>query len=77
MGAPSGVLADTGSTPGHGIELRRIVEQALRFPDGAEDLAVANGLAAQAVGDRLQEGIAIPDRQRAGGAKNLVELVVG
>ena len=62
---------------GRGTNVGRLVETALRVTDSAENLAVVNRLAAQAVGDRLQEGIAIADMQRAGGAENLSQLSVG
>jgi hypothetical protein len=55
----SGVFANAVSMSRRGIELGRLVEPSLRFPDSAEDLAIADRLAAQAVGNRLQEGVAI------------------
>jgi hypothetical protein len=49
----------------------------LCLTDRAENFAVADHLAAQAVGDCLQECVAVTDMQRASGAKYLVELIVG
>jgi hypothetical protein len=60
-----------------GIELRRFVEATLRVTHGAEDLTVADNLAAQAVGDRLQKGVAVADLQGASGTEDLVKLIIG
>jgi hypothetical protein len=58
-GRTSGVFANAVSMSRPGIELGRLVEPSLRFADTAEDLAIADRLAAQAVGNRLQECVAI------------------
>jgi hypothetical protein len=60
-----------------GIKLGRFVEHALSVTDSAENFVVANRLAAQALGDRLQKDVAIADMQRARGAEELIQLILG
>jgi hypothetical protein len=71
------VLADAISMSGRRLEVGGVIKPTLCLSDSAKNLAVANHLAAQAFGDRLEKRIAITDMQRTSGAKNLVELVVG
>ena len=73
----SSVLADAKPMSGRGIELRRLVEPSLRVTNNSEDLAIADHLAAKAVGDRLQERVTVAGMQRPGGTENLIELILG
>jgi hypothetical protein len=71
------LAADAMSISGRRLELRRFVKSSLCLTDSAKNLAVADHLAAQAVGDCLKKRVAITDMQRTSGAKYLVELIVG
>jgi hypothetical protein len=65
------------SMSGRRLEVGGVIKPTLRLTDSAKNLAVADHLAAQAVGNCLQECVAITDMQRTSGAKYLVELIVG
>jgi hypothetical protein len=71
------VLADAMSIWGRRLEVGGLIKPTLRLTDSVKNLAVADHLAAQAVGDCLEKRVAITDMQLASGAKYLVELVVG